>query len=189
MAFQITCKECGTVLDCEDSMKDTKITCTNCNKIANPAEEPASSTQVIAPPPEGSRLKFKKKKAPNAPVYDPAMFPRPAKPKVSALAVSLIVFGVLSALAFLFNLIFVFNHWGGISALFISGQSAEAAVQTATLAFLLLMNALITLIGTVAMFLAATAVWNMQKTNHTAATAAVVAEEALFLAKENADGL
>lgn len=51
------------------------------------------------------------------------------------------------------------------------------------------MNALITLIGALAMFLAAAAVRNLQKTNHTAATAAVIAEEALFLAKENADGL
>lgn len=191
MAFQITCQKCGAVQDCDDSMKDKQITCTNCNAIANPAALDSSSAtmQTIAPPPEENRLKFKKKKAPGAPVYDPAMFPRPTKPKVSALAVTLIVFGVLSALAFLFNLIFVMNNWGGISALFVSSQTAGAAVQTATLAFLLLMNALITLIGAVAMFLAAAAVWNLQKTNHTAATAAVIAEEALFLAKENADGL
>lgn len=185
MAFQITCKECGAVLDCDDSMNGTEITCTQCNKIANPSSGSNSSSQVIAPPPEENRNKIKIRKPANAPVYDPAMFPRPPKPKVSPLAVTLLVLGSIGSLAFLFNLIFLIRNGENFSALFADGQPDAAVVQTATMMFLLLMNTLITLAGSAALFLTASALWKMQQVEHTAATAAVSAEEALFLAKQN----
>lgn len=197
---QLTCKGCGAVLDCEDNMKDVPITCPNCNGIANPpepavkvavpppaAQESEGSERVIAPPPEEKRLKFKTKKAADAPAYDPAMFPRPQPPKVSVLAITLIVFAVLSGLAFLFNLLFVINNSANICALFAGGQSDEATVQTATMAFLVVMNTVITLCGTISMSLLAAALWKNQKVAHKAETAAVTAEEALFIAKMTMD--
>lgn len=207
MAIKIICKECGTVLDCEDEMKDQEITCSNCKKIANPAPAPAPApeqtpapapapapaeqendrcTRVIEPPPEEKRLKFKAKKTADA-LYDPAMFPRPRAPKVSVLAIALIVFGILSTLAFLFNLLFVINNLAGIKALFANMQSDASAVQNATMMFLLVINTAITFFGAIAMWLLAAALWKNQKAAHTAATAAVTAEEALFVAKMTMD--
>lgn len=64
MAFQIICQKCGAVQDCDDSMKDKQITCTNCNAIANPAVLDSSSAtmQTIAPPPSLPAVKLSERR-------------------------------------------------------------------------------------------------------------------------------